>query len=167
MEKNASGSRKAPFPFAFRSFPSKRSTFPCSPLKKIGDFFTGCIALGMSGIHADSETFLGKTHRNPSYFGRFGFVRIMMDFCGFFQRKSSEFGWIPEIPKAMCPVKKSRPPKEKGEFSTEDYGVLGPRDPLFQETGIRAPVWGGGNPKSCRYLVLGAQPSLCNELGPF
>ena len=36
-------------------------------------------------------TFLGKTSRNPSQFGCFRpFVLIMMDFCGFFQGKSSE-----------------------------------------------------------------------------
>ena len=31
---------------------------------------------------------------------------------------------------------------ERGEM-----GVFGPRNPLFQEIGIRAPVWGQGNPK--------------------
>ena len=30
----------------------------------------------------------------------------MMDFCGFFQEKSSEFAWIPEIPYTMHPAKK-------------------------------------------------------------
>ena len=28
-------------------------------------------------------------------------TRIMMDFCGFFQGKSSEFAWVPEIPYTM------------------------------------------------------------------
>ena len=27
-------------------------------------------------------------------------------------------------------------------------GVFGPRNPLFQEMGIRGPVWGRGNPNS-------------------
>ena len=31
----------------------------------------------------------------------------MMDFCGFFQGKSSDFTWIPEIPYTMHPLKKS------------------------------------------------------------
>ena len=31
----------------------------------------------------------------------------MMDFCRFFQGKSSEFAWIPEIPYTMHPLEKS------------------------------------------------------------
>ena len=29
-------------------------------------------------------------------------------------------------------------------------GILGPRDPLFQEMAIRAPVWGRGDPNARR-----------------
>ena len=49
---------------------------------------------------------------------------------------------------------------EKGDFWTEnchfqplqgrgEMGVFGPRNPLFQEMGIRAPVWGRGNRNFC------------------
>ena len=34
-------------------------------------------------------------------------ANIMMDFCGVFQGKSSEFAWVPEIPYTMHPLKKS------------------------------------------------------------
>ena len=34
-------------------------------------------------------------------------------------------------------------------------GVFGPRNPLFQEMGIRGSVWGWGNPKPGRFSPLG------------
>ena len=44
----------------------------------------------------------------------------MMDFCGFFQGKSSEFAWIPEIPYTMHPLKKS-PIKESPLFDVARF----------------------------------------------
>ena len=53
-------------------------------------------------------TFLGKNPQKSIIIRVFRpFVLIMMDFCGFFQGKSSEFAWIPEIPYTMHPLKKS------------------------------------------------------------
>ena len=45
---------------------------------------------------------------------------------------------------------------ERGEM-----GVFGPRDPLLQEMGIQAPVWGQGNPKPIvNYQTR--SPSMCH-----
>ena len=41
-------------------------------------------------------------------------------------------------------------PRKLSFPSRGEKGVFGPRNPLFQEMGIRGPVWGGGNPK-CRH----------------
>ena len=56
----------------------------------------------------------------------------------------------------VCPCRKKRgffdrklPFPERGEM-----GVFGPRNPLFQEMGIRAPVWGWGNPKGCFQILI-------------
>ena len=51
-----------------------------------------------SGKSANSDDIPWKLHRNPN-------TRIMMDFCGFFQGRSSEFAWIAGIPYTMHPVK--------------------------------------------------------------
>ena len=52
-------------------------------------------------------TFLGKTQKSIIISTNGRSTRIMMDFCGFFQGKSSEFAWIPEIPYTMHLLKKS------------------------------------------------------------
>ena len=58
-------------------------------------------------------TFLGKNPQKSIIIRVFRpFVRIMIDFCGFFQGKSSEFAWIPEIPYTMHLLQRS--PKLKG-----------------------------------------------------
>ena len=51
----------------------------------------------------------------------------MMDFCGFFQGKSSEFAWIPEIPYTMHPLKKS-PKKVQIQIRTPPprFDILAP-----------------------------------------
>ena len=58
---------------------------------------------------------------------------------------------VQKSPFSMC-----SPCRKKGIFWTEnslfqnegEMGVFGPRNPLFQEMGIRGPVWGRGNPKA-------------------
>ena len=42
-----------------------------------------------------------------------------MDFCGFFQGKSSEFACIPEIPYAMHPLKKSPIMKSNAAWASQ------------------------------------------------
>ena len=58
----------------------------------IGDFFSGCIVQGISGSHANSDDFPWKNPQKSIIISTNGRnTRIMMDFCGFFQGKSSEF----------------------------------------------------------------------------
>ena len=38
-------------------------------------------------------------------------------------------------------------------------GVFGPRNPLFQEMGIRAPVWGRGKPNACAFYTQNWDPA--------
>ena len=46
-----------------------------------------------------------------------------MDFCGFFQGKSSEFAWTPEIPYTMHPLKK-KSPKVRGPNVEHNFIIL-------------------------------------------
>ena len=53
-----------------------------------GDFFSGCIVQGISGIHANSDDFPWKDPQRSIIIITNGRnTRIMMDFCGFFSRK--------------------------------------------------------------------------------
>ena len=59
-------------------------------------------------MHANSDDFPWKNPQKSIIIRVFRpFVLIVMDFCGFFQGKSSEFVWIPEILYTMHPQKKS------------------------------------------------------------
>ena len=80
----------------------------CGNGLSLGDFFSGCIVWGISGIHTNSDDFPWKNKQKSIIISTNGRnTRIMMDFCGFFQGKSSEFAWLPEIPYTMHPLKKS------------------------------------------------------------
>ena len=55
-------------------------------------FLAGALYRAISGIHANSDDFPWKNPQKSIIIRVFQpFVLIMMDFCGFFQGKSSEF----------------------------------------------------------------------------
>ena len=55
-------------------------------------FLAGAVQKGISGSHANSDDFPWKNPQKSIIIRVFRpFVLIMMDFCGFFQGKSSEF----------------------------------------------------------------------------
>ena len=62
-------------------------------------------------------------------------------------------GWKREFSVQKSPFSMCSPVEKRGFFDRKllfsergEMGVFGPRNPLFQKTGIRAPVWGRGNP---------------------
>ena len=69
----------------------------------------GVNGIGNFGSHANSGDFSWKKATKIAIIMQVfrPFVRIKMNFCGFFQGMSSEFAWLSQNPYTMHPVKKS------------------------------------------------------------
>ena len=83
-------------------------------------------------------------------------------------------GWKREFSVQKSPFSMCSLVRNKGDFFLRklpfpergEMGVFGPRNPLSQKMGIRAPVWGQGTPKA-RIVILGAPPTAPKSLENF
>ena len=78
-----------------------------SQTQKLETSLPGALHRELRGFMRILTTFFGNPQNSIMIRVFRPFVLIMTDFCGFFQGKSSEFAWIPEVPYTMHPVKKS------------------------------------------------------------